>query len=750
MVRSIIGYADRISARPGETIRFMVSCTKEAVYRAQLVRVVCGDCNPKGPGLKLPAVDSSINGTYEGRNQPINAGSYVFVPAAAPFGCLSGFTVQAMIWPTTPHLGEQVLLSCWSAGRSAGFELIIDADGAVALRVGDGTGRIETISTDQPLSERAWYFVCARLDSATKRVTVHQRRQVAYAGLETEATAERTIGFVPAADEVPLLMAARLAGNDVRGRRRTEAHFNGRIDSPRLSGRALPLDEALALHLRPLPERLLADLVGAWDFSLEIPTLHVVDISSNSLHGETVNLPARAMTGYNWSGAEMNWRAASHEYGAIHFHDDDIYDAGWDSDFALLVPESLRSGSYAVRVNTNEDEDYVPFFVRRPTGKPSGKILYLAQTATYLAYANHAFNFAAQANEMLSNHLVILDRWEQHLNLHSELGNSLYDLHSDGSGICYSSRLRPVLNMRPMVMSSTAGLGSMLWGYNADTHLTDWLEAKGFTFDVATDEDLHAEGTTLLRSYDVVLTGTHPEYYSAAMRQALIDYTARGGRLMYMGGNGFYWRIAYHPTLPGVIEVRRAEDGTRAWVARPGEYYHSFTGEYGGLWLRQNRPPQQLVGTGFIAQGFDHSVGYRRTPESADPRVAFAFEGIGMEETIGNFGLIGGGAAGLEVDIVDPTLGTPPHALVVARSEALTDTYLLVNEEMPINTPDMMGTMNPRIRSDIVFFETGNGGAVFAFSSMAWCGSLAHNCYDNNVSRLTENVLRRFAAAEPL
>ena len=74
--------------------------------------------------------------------------------------------------------------------------------------------------------------------------------------------------------------------------------------------------------------------------------------------------------------------------------------------------------------------------------------------------------------------LVIIDRWEQHLNLHPELGNSLYDLHSDGSGICYSSRLRPVLNMRPMAMNCTAGLGSMLWGYNADTHLTDWLEAK--------------------------------------------------------------------------------------------------------------------------------------------------------------------------------------------------------------------------------------------------------------------------------
>ena len=269
-----------------------------------------------------------------------------------------------------------------------------------------------------------------------------------------------------------------------------------------------------------------------------------------------------------------------------------------------------------------------------------------------------------------------------------ELGNSLYDLHSDGSGICYSSRLRPVLNMRPKAMSSTAGIGSMLWGYNADTHLTDWLEAEGFAFDVATDEDLHAEGAALLGDYRVVLTGTHPEYYSAAMLRGVHDYTARGGRLMYMGGNGFYWRIAYHPTLPGVIEVRRAEDGTRAWVARPGEYYHSFTGEYGGLWRRQNRPPPAAGRHRLHRPGLRPVQPLPAHAESADPRVAFAFEGIGMDETIGGFGLIGGGAAGLEVDIVDPELGTPPHTLLVARSEELTDTYLLVNEDLPIATPD--------------------------------------------------------------
>ena len=77
----------------------------------------------------------------------------------------------------------------------------------------------------------------------------------------------------------------------------------------------------------------------------------------------------------------------------------------------------------------------------------------------------------------------------------------------------------------------------------------------------------------------------------------------RGGRLMYLGANGWYWRIAFHASLPGVIEVRRAEGGIRTWAAEPGEYYHSFTGEFGGLWRRIGRPPNVVVGLGFIRPG---------------------------------------------------------------------------------------------------------------------------------------------------
>ena len=35
------------------------------------------------------------------------------------------------------------------------------------------------------------------------------------------------------------------------------------------------------------------------------------------------------MTGHNWTSREEHFIHAPAEYGAIHFHDDDLEDAGW-------------------------------------------------------------------------------------------------------------------------------------------------------------------------------------------------------------------------------------------------------------------------------------------------------------------------------------------------------------------------------------------------------------------------------------
>lgn len=477
--------------------------------------------------------------------------------------------------------------------------------------------------------------------------------------------------------------------------------------------------------------------------------MRVRDAGPHGLDGVAVNLPTRAVAGHRWSGAEMDWTRRPDHYAAIHFHDDDLYDAGWSPDLAWGVPEGWPSGLYAVRLAAGEDEDYVPFVVRPAVPGAGADVAFLVPTATYMAYANDRCALHGSNPEVLAARVLTLAPGDVHLSAHPELGLSLYDTHRDGSGVTVSSRLRPVPNMRPGHVAWQGGLGSGLWNFNADLHITDWLAAIGQAYDAITDEDLHREGASLLAPYRVVITGTHPEYYSPRMHAAVAAYLGGGGRLMYLGGNGFYWRIAFHPELPGAIEVRRAEDGNRSWAAQPGEYYNAFDGGYGGLWRRNGRPPQALVGVGYTCQGFDVSRPYRRTPASRDPRAAFIFEGIAEDAPIGDRGLNGGGAAGIELDRADPLLGTPPEALVVATADDLPGSYVLANEEVLVNRPTILGTLSPLVRADMVFWPNRNGGAVFATGSIAWAGALAPGGYDNAVARITGNVLRRFRDPTP-
>ena len=57
----LAGYADRLSVRPGETIRFHVSNgTGAEVVSPSIVRVISADVNPAGPGIRTVAVDAAV------------------------------------------------------------------------------------------------------------------------------------------------------------------------------------------------------------------------------------------------------------------------------------------------------------------------------------------------------------------------------------------------------------------------------------------------------------------------------------------------------------------------------------------------------------------------------------------------------------------------------------------------------------------------------------------------------------------
>lgn len=741
----LMGYANEFRAAPGESLDFMISCDGHDRYQAEVVRLINGDENPAGPGFKADAVPSPIERDYPGRVQVAHAGSYMVAQARAELDVSDALTVGALIWPTLPGDGAQTILARWSGDQQRGFALKLNESGCLCLEFANGANKRATVAIQTPLESRRWYRVTAGFNCSQGTAFVRQKAVRPLPFSKNDSAAKGTIALPSDfSDGLPVTVAAKGETASTMAE-----HFNGKIEAPYLYG----VSETDAGRL-PAPgmegfDPQASDLFAAWDFSRAIPTARAIDISPNRVHGELINLPARAMTGANWTGDHRDWTRHPDHYGAIHFHDDDLYDAGWSPDFSLTIPDDWRSGIYAVRVSAGEDEDYIPFVVRPPRSTATAPLAVLLPTASYMAYANDHDAFDADAAEILIGRLITLQHQDLAVHYHRELGLCLYDNHRDGSGVCYSTRLRPILNMRPKYSSWLGGAGSGLWQFNADLHLIDWLEQQDIAYDVITDEDLHEEGLAALAPYQAVVTGTHPEYYSTAMLDSLQAYLSHGGRLAYLGGNGFYWRIAFHPTLPGVIEVRRTEDGTRTWMAETGEYHHSFTGEYGGMWRRQARPPQQLVGVGFAAQGFDISSHYRQTEARHDPRAAFIFEGVDADALIGDFGLVGGGAAGLEIDRAEPLLGTPPHALTVASSEGHSDLILLVKEEHALSIPFSTGSQNDDVRADMVFFETESGGAVFSTGSIAWCGSLSHNDYDNNVSRITGNVLKRFVDPEP-
>jgi N,N-dimethylformamidase len=492
----------------------------------------------------------------------------------------------------------------------------------------------------------------------------------------------------------------------------------------------------------------LAASVGRCDhFNGRLEELQVGERSYDVRAMRLVNAPTMAVTGRTWDDDTTDFRVAHDQYAAVHFHEDDVEDAGWPPVAEFVCPADLRSGVYAFRLTAAGLTDHVPFIVTPPRGHATARIGLLLPTLTYLAYANERLIAAGEGGMVPAGEAVRLDEADTWLSAHPEAGLSVYDRHADGTGCCLVSMRRPVPNFRPDFVWWNTGAPER---FAADLYITDFLDHRGEEWDAFTDHDLHDQGVELLQRYEVILTGTHPEYYTREMLVALRQYVENGGRAMYLGGNGFYWVTSIDPQRPYLAEVRRGINGTRAWTSLPGELRHQTTGEQGGLWRYRDHAPNALVGVGFTAQSDsrDRAPGYRRTRASFEPGYSWIFDGVSGADVIGDYGLSLGGAAGYEIDRHDPSLGSPARSAVLMTSQGMhPDSYLLVVEDAEVMIPNVTASTNPRVRSDVTYLPYEGGGAVFSVGSCSWCGSLSHNSYDNDIYRITDNVLSAFPAA---
>lgn len=742
----LFGYCDPLAARAGEAIDFMVSAEGTKEVSAEIVRLVHGDFNPEGPGFIEESVASDVPSTLAVKRQYTQNGSFARVtdPDArlAPDGA---FTIHAFIWPSAPGVARQTIAGRWSVSASKGYALGINPEGKLEFWVGDGE-TVDQVTADAPLTPKVWVLAAASFDPATGQARLRQidvqNSWNSHIGLvapfDHNSHVVETLRSAPARADAPFLIAGAHEENQERGRF-VSMLFNGKIDRSGLVGRALSADEMAEIAKGEPP----ADPLAYWDTTAGYDDrgigTTIRDVGPHGLHAEGVNRPVRAMTGWNWRGRDDSFRLNPSQYGGVSYHEDALTDCGWGTTVTWTPPADQRSGVYALKVSAGDKVDRIPVIVR--PDKPRAKIAVQMSTFTYLAYANERLSFDAQIAQAIVAHTPVITGDDIEFSKLQEFGLSTYDHHSDGAGVCYSSWKRPIINIRPGYRM--AGM-NFPWALPADLSLLWWLEHAGFDYDLITDHDLNREGVDALSPYKAVLNVTHPEYYSEEMLDATEEYLTAGGRVLYIGGNGYYWVTAACPDDPACIEVRKLDVGSRAWQAEPGEGYLASTGERSGLWRSRGRPPQKLVGLGFTTEGMDRAEPFERMPDSFHRRAAWIFEGIGDEELIGDFGLALGGAAGVELDRYDLALGTPPHTLLVAASIDHTDNYPLVSEEISYAFPGRGGTQDPQVRSDMIYFTTPNNGAVFAAGSIGWSQALPCKGGDNNVATIMRNVLNAF------
>ena len=697
----LLGYADKLSVRQGETVSFKVSSTSKKTFKAFLKRSISADPNPKGIGIiEKDASKYFKTSSYKSRVQTFNPGSYAITKNSVKILIKKNLTFSVIIFPTLSSTKEQIILALDN------LEIYINSNGSSAVRVGDNS-----ISIKEPLILRSWYKIEVKI-SLNGKVFISQKN------LKNKNEKEKiSIGKL----SLKKVISGKISLAAVVSKIMAYNHFNGKIESPKIN-----VD---------------GKKVGEWDLSKNTSSTTVESINGPKLILK--NFPTRAVTGSKWDSSEMNWQHKPDHYAAIHFHEDDIYDFEWETDFKFTIPKNMPSGIYLMKISCEGYEDSMPFFVAPELGKTKTKICVLVSTFTYAIYGNHA---RVDYKKSWLNRINEWNAYPYNPANYKEYGLSTYNYHSDGSGICHASHRRPLFNLRPgyLTFGGSKSPCSGLRHFQADSHLISWLHNKEFDYEIITDEQLHEDGYKAIKKYKTIITGSHPEYHTKETLDALRDFRDNGGSLNYLGGNGFYWRIAIHKENKNLLEIRRPEGGIRAWASEPGEAYNAFDGTYGGLWRRSGRAPQELVGVGFTAQGNFYGHPYVR--KCFDKKFDWVFKGI-KGNKIGDFGFSGNGAAGFELDHIDSHLTSIKDITLLAQSKASKDpeeNFILVPESQLTHLSNIKHLPNEDIlQADMVYFTVPGGGSVFSTGSITFCGSLPWNKFNNEVSTLLKNVISK-------
>ena len=239
----------------------------------------------------------------------------------------------------------------------------------------------------------------------------------------------------------------------------------------------------------------------------------------------------------------------------------------------------------------------------------------------------------------------------------------------------------------------------------AEWRFLGWLEREGFAYDLYAETQLHF-GQLDLNQYKVLIITTHPEYWSRKMYYEVKAWVReRGGKLMYLGGNGLN------------CEVELIDEQTMK--VKNGDARVQQAKGYESRFHQYNESEANLLGVVFTHPGIMTAAPYQVL--DADHWI-FAGTGVTNGDAFGAASLherIPGGASGHETDKTSPF--SPPGIEIIARG---------------LN-PDRGG-------AEIIYYETASGGAVFSVGSITYPASIL---VDETISRITANIIEHFVAA---
>jgi hypothetical protein len=365
-----------------------------------------------------------------------------------------------------------------------------------------------------------------------------------------------------------------------------------------------------------------------------------------------------------------------------------------------FVAGPQRSGLYYFRASTASGRQFSFPWVVAPT-KPTAKMAVLASNLTWNAYNS----FGGRSNYIHADGLPPTPT----VNSRAELKR-----YSDAGHFTWGAEGYPPLSLdRPEPFNHidfAENITDPIEGRQAchlapaEWRLVGWLERHGFAYDYYAETQLD-DGTLDLSAYRVLVIAVHPEYWTRRMYDRVKRWVfEKGGRLVYLGGNGLN------------CEVELLPNGTIV------HYNYALRGldvkGLGGFESRmaiRHESEAYLLGCVFTPAGAMTGAPYRVVDAA---HWAFDRSGLKTGDTFGENCLhqrCPGGASGHETD--KRSASSPADAHLLAKG---------------LN-PDDGG-------AHMLTFDTPGGGAVFSVGSINYVASLP---VDEFVSRITENVLRR-------